>query len=83
MSGLPISTTFVKIGNELMADPNLAEYKAIDARLTVGTINTDDGIKLCSMQKGGSVGLTFDEVEKIIEMTIEKGEELRKIVMES
>jgi exosome complex component RRP42 len=83
MSGLPISTTFVKINNRLMADPNIAEYKAMDARLTVGTINTKDGIKLCSMQKGGSSGLTIEEVEQIIEMAIEKGEELRQLVKEA
>ncbi len=80
MSGLPISATFVKINNRLMADPNIAEFKAIDARLTVGTINTENGIKLCSMQKGGTQGLTLEEVEQIIEMAIAKGEELRKLV---
>ncbi|KAF0176726.1 MAG: exosome complex component RRP42 [Nitrospirae bacterium] len=83
MSGLPISATFVKINNRLMADPNIAEYKAIDARLTVGTIDKPEGIKLCSMQKGGSQGLTIEEVEQIIDMAIEKGEELRKLVKES
>ncbi len=80
MSGLPISTTFVKINDRIIIDPNLAEYKAIDARLTVGTINTKEGVKLCSMQKGGTVGLTLEEVEQIIEMAISKGEELRKLV---
>jgi len=80
MAGIPISTTFAKIGSQLMADPNIAEYKALDARLTVGTIDTKDGIKLCSMQKGGSVGLTEQEVSQIIDMAIKKGEELRKMV---
>ncbi len=83
MSGIPISTTFAKINNRIMVDPNIAEYKAIDARLTVGTINTKEGVRLCSMQKGGTMGLTIEEVEQILEMAIEKGEELRKLVKES
>lgn len=77
MNGIPVSTTFVKIGNNILADPNLAELEAADARLTVGTVNSD-GIKFCSMQKGGSVGISAEEVEKILELAERKGEELRK-----
>lgn len=80
MHGVPISTTFVKIGGNILADPNLAEFKALDARLTAGTINLDGKIKFCSMQKGGSSGFTADEIEKILEMAERKGEELRKKV---
>lgn len=78
MNGIPVSTTFVKIGNNILADPNLAELDAMDARLTVGTVNADDEIRFCSMQKGGSMGLSIEEVEKILELAERKGEELRK-----
>ena len=37
-------------------------------------------IKLCSMQKGGVGGLTVEEIDQMIELAIEKGEELRKQV---
>ncbi len=83
MKGVPISTTFAKIGNRILTDPNLAEFKALDARLTVGTIDVDGQTKLCSMQKGGSDGLSIDEVEKILELAERKGEELRKKVKEA
>ena len=78
LNGTPISTTFVKIGSNILVDPNLAEFKALDARLTVGTIDIGGKIKACSMQKGGSSGFTIDEIEKILEMAEKKGEELRK-----
>lgn len=78
LNGTPISTTFVRIGSSILADPNLAEFKALDARLTVGTIDIGGKIKVCSMQKGGSEGFSLDEIEKILEMAERKGQELRK-----
>ncbi|MFH0836548.1 MAG: exosome complex protein Rrp42 [Candidatus Aenigmatarchaeota archaeon] len=82
LSGVAVTTTFVKIGSTIVADPGLTEINALDTRLSIGTIEG----KLCSMQKGGSVGLTIEEVEQIVEMAIEKGDELRtkleKVVLE-
>ncbi|MEM7813946.1 MAG: exosome complex protein Rrp42 [Candidatus Aenigmatarchaeota archaeon] len=80
LGGIPISTTFAKIGPAIAADPNIAEIKAMAARLTVGTIDKEREIKLCSMQKGGECGLRLEEVDKIIDMAVAKGEELREKV---
>jgi len=77
MSAIPVSITLAKVGNSIIVDPNLAEWKAIAARLTVGTKDTSDGIKLCSMQKGGDRGLKLEEVERMIDLGVEKGEEIR------
>ncbi len=77
VAGKPLCTTFVKIGDKIIADPSSAETHAMDARLTVGTFEKD-GVRLCSMQKGGSVGLTLEEIEAIIKLAEEKGQELRK-----
>ncbi|MBI5332698.1 MAG: exosome complex protein Rrp42 [Candidatus Aenigmarchaeota archaeon] len=74
LTGIAVTTTFVKIGNVIVADPGLTEISAMDARLSIGTL---DG-KLCSMQKGGSVGLTVEEIEQMADMALEKGDELRK-----
>lgn len=78
LTGKPLCTTFVKIGDKIIADPSLSETRAMDARLTVGTFETAKGVKLCSMQKGGRVGFTMDELEKTIHLAEQKGEELRK-----
>ena len=77
IEGKPLCTTFVKIGNQIIADPSSAESYAMDARLTVGTFEKG-GVHLCSMQKGGSTGLTLDEIESIIKLAEQKGAELRK-----
>jgi len=80
IDGIAISTTFAKIDNTIITDPNLAEMKSLDARLTVGTLKKGDETLLCSMQKGGNVGFSMEEIEKIIDMAIEKGEELREML---
>ena len=78
VKGIPVNTTFVKINNQILADPTLDEMNAMEARLTIGTIDKDHKIQMCSMQKGGTVGLTVDEIDKISEMAEEKGEEIRE-----
>ncbi len=83
ISGVPVSTTIVKIGGKMLVDPNLAEISALDARLTVGTFNRGDEVLLSSMQKGGTVGLTTEEIEKMIDMAEHAGREIRKKIMES
>ncbi len=80
LHGLALSTTFVKIGKAIFTDPSLPEAEALDARLTVGTFNKDGKTMLSSMQKGGPVGFTLEEIEKIIEMAIKKGDELREML---
>ena len=82
MSGIPLCTTFVKIGNSILLDPSLSEYQTLDARLTVGTVDKD-GIKLCSMQKNGAAGFSMDEIESMISLAEEKGEEMRKLVKQA
>lgn len=80
VSGVALSTTFAKIGRKIMADPNLSETEAMHGRLTVGTIEKDKKIQLCSMQKGGTASFSLEEIEQIIEMAEKKGTELRKLV---
>lgn len=72
----PIECTFVKIGNVIMLDPILEEEQALDARLTVATTEKN----LCAMQKGGPGSFTLKEVEGIIDLSFEKGKELRKLL---
>lgn len=78
LKGIPVSTTFVKIGDNIMADPNFAEICSMDARLTIGTVDKNGKIVLASMQKGGNVGITEEDLSKIIDLAIEKGEEIRE-----
>lgn len=73
----PISVTAIKIGEKFIVDPNYDEEKAIDARLTVTSLEDST---LCALQKGGDYPLSFDDITKMVEIAIEKGKSLRKLL---
>ncbi|MFC2174612.1 exosome complex protein Rrp42 [archaeon] len=72
----PIECTSVKIGDSIMLDPTLAEEMALDARLTVSTLDKT----ICAMQKGGTGAFTLKEVDDLIDLSFKKGKELRKLL---
>ena len=69
--------TVIKIGENFIVDPGTDEEKAIDARLTVTTL--EDGT-ICALQKGGDFPLNLDDVMKMVDIATEKGKELRKLL---
>lgn len=72
----PIEVTVLKIGDYFIVDPLTDEEKLIDARLTVASF---DG-KLCAMQKGGESTLSMDEIQKMVDIAMDKAEEIRKVL---
>ncbi len=74
----PISSTFVRIGDKDLLDPDLGEEKSMDGRLTL-TIR-DDG-NLCAAQKGGVCAYKKEDVEKLFDIAVKKTGELRKKVI--
>ncbi len=74
LNKIPVSVTVIKIGNHFFIDPTEEEASVIDARLTVAT--TADGT-ICALQKGGDEELSIEDVEKMINLGIKKGSELR------
>jgi exosome complex component RRP42 len=77
MNAYPIPVTVCKIGDLLFVDPTDEEEKAVEARLTITSLDKD---KICSLQKGGSHPLTIDDFEKMIDLALKKAEEIRKIL---
>ena len=73
----PISITACKIGNTLILDPNFDEEHIATARLTV---TTDDNGNFRAMQKGGKGSITLDELNQCLDIAVEKGKEIRKII---
>ena len=72
---VPIAVTVIKIGNKFIVDPDIEEERAIDARLTVSSIENGT---LCALQKGGDFPLTQEEISEMLDIGIEKAKELRK-----
>ena len=77
LKDIPLSATVIKIGDKFLVDPDSDEEKAIDTRLTVASLS--DGT-LCALQKGGDYPLTSEDIAKMVDIGIEKGNELRKLV---
>lgn len=73
----PLSVTVSKIGDNFIIDADYEEGKAIDARLSVASLS--DGT-LCAMQKGGDEPLSAEDIAKMVDIALEKGKELRKLV---
>lgn len=75
ISDMPVPVTVCKLGDVLIVDPTFDEWKLVDARLTVTTLS--DGT-LCAMQKGGDAPLSVEDIERMTDIAVEKGKELRK-----
>ncbi|MFH1722738.1 MAG: exosome complex protein Rrp42 [Candidatus Altiarchaeota archaeon] len=73
---VPIPVTSAKIGKNIVVDPSLEEEYAMDARLTVAT----SGDSIHAMQKGDSGSLSQEDVRKIVDLSFQKGEEVRKLL---
>ncbi len=72
---LPVSTTFVKIGKNILLDPSRDEEAIAQARITV---TTTEGGMINAVQKGLSGTFTMDEVRKVINKSIVIGEQVRE-----
>ena len=75
LKDLPVTVTVIKIGDRLIVDPDLDEEKVIDARLSVASLS--DGT-LCALQKGGDYPLTSEEIDRMVDIALQKAKELRK-----
>ena len=77
VSKIPIAITIIKIGNNFIVDPTELEESALDARLTL--ISMDNG-ELCALQKGGQGPLTLEQIDKMLDLGLKKSEEIRKLI---
>jgi exosome complex component RRP42 len=74
----PVSVTMVKIGEEILCDPDLEEEQMADARITV-TMTEDGSIR--AMQKGNVGSFKIEEIKKAVDISERVGNEIRKRVM--
>ena len=80
IKSVPVSTTFAKIGDKIIMDPNADEEEMATARVT---LVTDENGKYVSAQKGKPGGFTFDELREISVISKEKGDEIRIKIREA
>lgn len=71
----PLLSTFAKIGNTLILDPDLLEETAMQARFSVAT--TEDNF-VSAFQKGLSGSIKKDDVDNAIDIAFKAAKEIRK-----
>ncbi|MEM3690453.1 MAG: RNA-binding protein, partial [Candidatus Micrarchaeia archaeon] len=76
----PIPVTVIKFGSSYIVDPSRIEEKTMDARLTAAV--TEKGT-ICALQKGGDSPLTMEDVNRMIDIAVEKAAEIRKKLREA
>ena len=74
---LPITSTIVRIGDQLFIDPCLEEEASVDSRLSVAVSERGN---VHALQLGGNKGMTLEEIDKAIEMAKKASINLRKIL---
>ena len=74
----PVPVTFAKIGEWIIADPNLDEESIASARLTV---TTNEERKVNAMQKGLSGTFSYEEVKKVINRSLDIGSTVREKIL--
>ena len=77
---IPVSVTMGRIGEFILADPNIDEWACLDARITI-TTNSDGNI--VALQKGGSSGFSLDQLVQCHELSISTGREIREIIKQT
>jgi len=71
-----VTCTFGKIGSQTFLDPSLDEEKGMDCRLTLATTPTH----LCAAQKGGWGAISEKDLMQLMDISMEKGKELRALL---
>ena len=77
MAITPIAITVLKIGDNILVDPVHDEEINLDARLTVTT--TEKNV-ICALQKGGNETLSVENIDKMVDLAIEKANVLRGLL---
>lgn len=72
----PVACTFAKLGDTFLLDPSLGEEKSTDGRITIST--TDEG-RICAMQKSGAIGIMEKDLYSLVDISMEKGNEMRAL----
>lgn len=71
----PVEVTVIKIKDTFLVDPSLNEWKNLDARLTTAF---DEKGTICGMQKGGTAGLSIQDIATMVDIASEHAQKLRK-----
>jgi len=73
----PLCVSVCKFNGKLLIDPTYLEEKVINSKLIIGV--REDNL-ICAIQKQGDGVFEFKEIEKILDLAIEKSNEIRRFL---
>ncbi len=73
----PLCVSVCKFNDKLLIDPTYLEEKVIDSKLIIGV--REDNL-ICAIQKQGDGVFEFKDIEKILDLAIEKSNEIRRFL---
>lgn len=76
LKDIVVTSTFGKLGERTFIDPSLDEEKGMDCRLTLATTPKH----LCAAQKGGWGAISERDLMGLLDISMEKGKELRALL---
>ena len=77
LSCKPVLSTFAKIDNAIVLDPNMAEDHALHARLSICTTESDN---LTAFQKGKGGSFSLKEVNQCVDWALAQSKGIRKLL---
>ena len=72
-----ITVTVGKLSNKFIIDPIKEEEEVLNSKLSVAV---REDVKICAMQKSGNESISFDDLDKMIDLAVKKTKELRKLL---
>jgi len=77
LESLPLLSTFVKILDKVVVDPDLYEEKSLSARFSVASNEKNE---LVAMQKGYGGSFTLEELDYMIDTALKKRKDLERLI---
>jgi exosome complex RNA-binding protein Rrp42 (RNase PH superfamily) len=78
LDNIVASTTFAKVNGSCVLDPDGSEESAMSTRLTI----TTDGNVIRAMQKGLGGSWKVDEIDNLMDVSLGKYGELKRLITE-
>jgi len=79
---IPLTTTFYKIGDSIILDPDSREEEAIEGRISIAVSTDKKENMVNAIQKGEEAAFTKEEIFYILENAVKEREKLFKSVKE-
>lgn len=77
LNNFPIPVTVYKVGDVFIVDPTDEEEKAVDARLTITTLDENT---ICALQKGGDAPLKSEDIKKMVDIAFKTAKKIRDLL---